>query len=396
MHSSSTALRLALVATVSAAAACDDALPTGPAPKIGSPSFSAVGSSPPAPGGLVSIGALEVWPWTGRDLEGSIADPLNVLFTGEADIVSLRAALMSLDGNRTAFGFPAAAPFDCTWKDAHGGMQTVYTSGAGWVGNAVQLECGNYAPLRFHIRFFDAGDAVAAAVHLDLLIPGTPEHQVISWELPEQLVMVDLLRSGLLAAPPSFAVVSPAGGVQAIPKVIYDGIPDPLKVAVGFPPGPTAQPAVPVPSDGVATLLDIGTRAPVSAGVAEYDLVVPFDQVIPRPFCSQGPTDFVLVQGSVGLGVRTSVSDTGELETHNTLRGDLQVTPIDITTGQPSGQTFPAQISAMDNTGVEPTGTRVNALVQRKALPPGVGFLSAHLLTGPNGSARFTTSEKCD
>jgi hypothetical protein len=396
MHSSSTALRLALVAMMSAAAACDDVLPTGPAPKTGSPSFSAVGSSPPAPGGLVSIGSLEVWPWTGRDLDGSIADPLNLFFTGEADIVSLRAALMSLDGNRTAFGFPAAAPFDCTWKDAHGGVQTVYTSGAGWVGNAVQLECGDYAPVRFHIRLFDAGDAVAAAVHLDLLIPGTPEHQVISWELPEQLVMVDFLRSGLLAAPPSFEALTLPGGVQAIPKVIYDGIPDPLKVAIGFPPGPTAQPAVPVPSDGVATVLHIGTRVRVSAGEVDYGLAVPFNQVIPRPFCAQCPTDFVLVQGSVDLGVRTRVSADGELETHNTLRGDLMVTPIDIATGQPSGPTFPAQISAMDNTGVEPTGTRVNALLQRKALPPGVGFLSAHLLTGPNGTARFTTSETCD
>ena len=395
MHGSSTVLRIAVGAALLAAAACDEASPTGPAPVAG-PSLSVVGSSPPPPTGLVSVGSLEVWPWTGRDLDGTIADPLNLLFTGEVDIVSLRAALMGLDGDRTGFGFPASSPFDCTWKDAHGGMQAVFTSGAGWVGNAVQLECGDYAPLRFHIRLFDAGDAVAAAVHLDLLIPGTPEHQVISWELPQQLVMVDFVRSGLLAAPPSFEVLGPAGGVQAIPKVIYDGIPDALKVAIGFPPGPAAQPAVPVPSDGVATVLDLGERVPVSPGVVEYDLVVPFDQVIPRPFCSQGPADFVLVQGSVDLGVRTSVSPNGWLETHNTLRGDLRVTPIDIATGQPSGPSFPAQISAMDNTGVEPNGTRVDALLQRKALPPGVGFLSTHLLTGPNGSARFSTSEKCD
>ena len=386
---------VALTLGVCWAAACTDESPTQPALDA-SPSFGVDGLSPPPPAGLVSLGALQVWPWTGDDLGNALSDPVNLLFTGEADIVSLRAALMSLDGDRTGAGFPASPPFDCTWKDAHGGMQTTYTNGAGWVGNAVQLECGDYAPIRFHLRLFDAGDAVVGAVHFDLLIPGTPQHQVISWELPQLLVTADLARTGLLAAPPSGVALSAAGGVKAIPKPIYDGIPDPLKVAVGLPPGPTAQPAVPIPSDGIATVLSLGARAPVTAGDVEYDLAVPFDQVIPRPFCAAGPADFVLVRGNVDVAVRATVDGDGWLETHNTLRGDLQVTPIDVTTGLPSGATFPAQISAVDNTGVGPEGTRVNALVQRKALPPGVGFLSIHLLTGPNGSARFTTSEKCD
>ena len=394
MHSSSASLGLALSAAV-AVAACDEVSPTGPTAEA-RPSLAVEGFSPPPPAGLVTVGALEVWPWTGRDLGETIADPLNLLFTGDADIVSIRAALMSLGGDRTGFGFPAAPPFDCTWKDAHGGMQAVYTSGAGWVGNAVQLECGDYAPVRFHIRLFDAGEAVAAAVHFDLLIPGTPEHQVLGWELPQQLVMVDLLRSGLLGAAPTFVPLSAPGGVGAIPKVLYDQIPDALKGAMGLPLGPAPGPAVPIPSDGVATVLEIGTPAPVTADVVEYDLAVPFNQLIPRPFCSSGPTDFVMVQGTVELGVRSRVSQNGQLETHNTLRGDLQVTPIDVATGQPSGAPFPAQISAVDETGVGPTGTHVNALLQRKALPPGVGFLSAHLLTGPNGSARFTTNEKCE
>jgi hypothetical protein len=384
---------LPALALASAACTDDTASPTDLASAV-THRTSVDAAAPPPPAGLVTFGSLQLWPWTGRDLSGETADPMNLIFTGDVDVVSLRAALMALDGNRTAFGFPAQPPFDCTWKDAHGEMQTTYSSGDGWVGSAVQLECGDYAPVRFHVRLFAAGAWVLGAVHFDLLIPGTPQHQVLAWELPQQLVTVDFVRSGLLAAAPAFEPVSAAGAVQAIPKPIYDGIPDALKVALGLPPGPAAGPGVPVPNDGVATVLTVGSAATVVADVVEYDLTLPFNQVIPRPFCSAGPTDFVLVQGPVDITVRTEVDGTS-LESHNTLRGDLDITPIDISTGQPSGPTFKAQISQIDNAGVGSSGTRVDAVLQRKALPPGVGFLQTRLVTGPNGLARFMSSEKC-
>ncbi len=387
---------VAILGAVGLSACVDDPVEPIGAIREADALMSANGSAPPPPAGLVNVGSLEFWPWTGRDLSGIIADPMNLLFTGDVDLVSLRAALLALDGNRTSFGFPGSPPFDCTWNDAHGGIQTTYTNRAGWVANAIQLQCGTYDPLRFHIRLFDAGDHVVAAVHFDLLIPNTPEHQVLSWELPQQLVMVDFIRSGLLAAPPGFQPVSAPGHVQEIPKPIYDGIPDALKVAVGLPPGPAPGPSVPVPNDGVATVLNLGVQAPVVAEYEEYSLTLPFNQVIPRPFCSQGPADFVLVQGPVDVSVSTRVNRLGRLESHNTLRGDLSVTPIDISTGQPSGSTFDAQISQIDNTGVGPSGTRANAVLQRKAIPATTAFLSTHLVTGPNGSARFTSSEKCD
>jgi hypothetical protein len=357
--------------------------------------MSVDGFAPGPPPGLVTVGSLEVWPWTGVDLSGTISDPMNLLFAGEVDLLSLRAALLALDGNRTAFGFPSSYPFDCTWSDAHGEMQATYTTGAGWVGNAIQLQCGSYDPLRFHVRLFDAGEWVVGAVHLDLLIPNTPQHQVIAWELAQTLLTVDFVRGGLLGAAPASVSLSAAGPIQAIPQPIYNGIPDPLKVAIGFPPGPTSDPAVPVPSDGVATLLTLAQRQPVSADTEAYALVLPFNQVIPRPFCSQGPGDFVLIQGPVEITVSTRVNARGVLESHNTLRGDLDVTPIDIGTGLPSGPTTRALISQIDNAGIGPEGTRVNAVQLRKSLPAGDAFLKNHLETGPNGSARFASSEVC-
>ena len=358
------------------------------------PAMSMHVAAPPPPAGLVTVGSLSLWPWTGFDLEGTVSDPLNLVFLGDVDLVGLRAVLLSLDGDRSAFGFPDQYPFNCTWSDAHGGMQATYTDAAGWVANAIQLQCGSYDPLRFHIRLFDAGDAVVAAVHLDLLIPNTPEHQVLSWDLPQDLVTVDFLRSGLAA--PSFAAVNTPGTVQAIPKPVYDGIPDALKVALGLPPGDAPGPSVPLQNDGIATVLTVGSLPAAPEDLVEYTMTIPFYQGVPRPFCSAGPLDWVFIAGDVEITVRTRVNERGMLQTHNTLRGDLSVTPIDFFTHDPIGPTFPAQISQIDNTGVGPDGTHVNAVQLRKALPPGVGFLKAHLVTGPNGAAHYTTSEKCD
>lgn len=382
-------------------AACTDDQ-TGPAdPAADVAALVVNGSAPAAPAGLVNVSfggtGLYLWPWTSKDVVGTMEDPINIVFVGDVDVVSLRAALLSLDGNRTAFGFPGAFPFNCTWSDAHGEMQTTYSSGDGWVANAVQLQCGSYNPLRFHIRFFEAGGWVMAGTHFDLLIPNTAEHQVISWELAQQLVTVDFLRSGRLhlTAPLAPAVVGPPGAVKAILAPVYNGMPDALKVAVGLPPGSTTS-DVPIPNDGVATILNVGTRASVVPGVAESDFVMNYNLVVPRPFCSQGPTDYVLLQGPVSLSTRTRVNDQGMLESHNTLRGELDVTPINPLTGLPNGPTFRAQVSQIDNTGIGPNGTHVNAVLQRKALPPGVGALNTHLVTGPNGMAMYSHSERCN
>lgn len=362
--------------------------------------MSAQPNGPAAPAGLVNVSfagsSLEVWPWTGHGVDGTTADPLNIVFTGDADIVSLRAALRALDGNRTAFGFPNAPPFNCRWTDAHGEMQTAWSAADGWAGNPVQLQCGDYGLLRFHIRFFPAGNWVIAGTHFDLLIPGTPQHQVISWELAEQIVLVDFLRSGLLdpAAPFGAVPLGMPGAVLSIPAVLYDGMPAALRAVIGGPPSSGGS-AVPVPTDGMAKVLNIGTRAAVVEDLTETAFSAPFDQIIPRPFCSSGPLDYVRVQGPVDLTTRTRVNASGQLESHNTLRGDLMITPIDITTGQPSGPAFRAQISEIDNTGIAGSGAHVNAVLQRKALPPGVGALDTHLITGPNGLAKYTHREKC-
>ncbi|HEV2132103.1 MAG TPA: hypothetical protein VGR27_13405, partial [Longimicrobiaceae bacterium] len=95
------------------------------------PARSMEAASAPAPAPLVPVTAggvtQQIWPFTGTTLAGAPQDPINLIFAGEADPRSIRAALLSLSGDRTGVGFPPVFPFNCTWKDAIGGLQTAYS-----------------------------------------------------------------------------------------------------------------------------------------------------------------------------------------------------------------------------------------------------------------------------
>jgi len=256
--------------------------------------------TPPSP--LVTVDAagnsLTLWPFTGTDFSGATQDPMNLIFVGNVSARDLREALLALDGNRTAFGFPDQFPFNSTWQDAIGGVQTGYGEPAGWVGNAIQLECGAYETIRFHIRFFEVGDYTLGGIHFEVIIPGTTAHQVISWELAEQFVTGDFLRSGLLGGVPTQTVnpINPSPSFGEIPAVIYNGLPVVLRKGIGGPLENVTDP-VPIATDGRATILNLVGSVPAEQMVSGQDFVINFNQVIPKLFCTSGPFDFLLVQG---------------------------------------------------------------------------------------------------
>ncbi len=153
--------------------------PVGPASEL-----SAKANDAPAPAPLVTVDvggeSLTFWPFTSSNL-ATPDDPVNLIFTGQANPQQLRSALMGLDGDRTMFGFPDAFPFNCTWTDALGGtMQGAYAEPGGWEGSVVQLECGAYDPLRFHVRLVRHGRrdgrecALRAADSRHARAPGPP------------------------------------------------------------------------------------------------------------------------------------------------------------------------------------------------------------------------------
>ena len=311
---------------------------------------------PPPPLELVSVSAgpqVETfWPYTGADYSASPKDPINLVFVGEADPRLIRQTLMALDGDRTAFGFPDAFPFNCTWADAIGRPQTGYSEDAGWQGSAVQLECGGYATARIHLRLFRQGEYTLGGAHFEVQIPGTSEHEALAWELPQAFVTVDLIRSGLLAAPPESTLpITPAPTYRTIRAQVFNGVPLALRAALGLPTTPQSS-DVPIPNDGVATVLTLGgVLEPASSdAVVEFDH--PFNQIIPKPFCATAPWDLLKVEGSIHMVHRVRTNPSGKYTSRFLASGVLQVTPIDGRTGQPVGEPHMATVSEIYRSGL--------------------------------------------
>ncbi len=318
---------------------------------------SEAATSPPAPAGLVTVGFggddITFWPYTGMDLTENGWDPINLVFAGQADPVRVRAALMALDGDRTAFGFPDAYPFNATWSDAHGDVQITYAGANGWTGSVVQLQLGTYEPVRWHLRLFQTGDAFGSGVwtlgaaHFEVLIPGTADHQVLSWERAEEMILVDLVRTGLLDPGLPYAqseIINAAPSWREIPAMIYNGLPEELKVYIGGPLGPVSDP-VPIATDGRATILNVAVAQPVVAGTCAQDFTMTYEQVVPKPICNPSGAEWVLVTGPVEFHKTVEVTPSGHLHCDAYYQGTLIVTPWDMGTMQPAGDPYPAEVA---------------------------------------------------
>jgi hypothetical protein len=365
------------------------------------------GETPPSGLTAVSFGtsSLTLWPYTGESLDGTPADPVNLIFVGNVDPVKIRAALLSLNANRPPF--PPVYPFNATWSDAIGNVQTNYSEGEGWQGSVIQLQLGAYGPVRLHLRlwrtgapFGSGGTWTVGAAHFELVIPGTADHQVLAWELPQQVVLVDMLRSGLLDATTPFAtsgVINQTPSYRTIPPPIYNGIPDALKSLAGLPPGPSGVP-VAIPNDGRATIFHVTGEAAPQTGHFSDAFSLTYNQIIPKPFCSDGPLDFVRVSGPVTLSRTTDVDGTGRYQYHSQIAGRITVTPIDVTQNPPvpSGASFEANVSELQQGATDPLRSWVMA-ESRRILPQdgGAELFMSRLRVGSDGQQSYRASSRC-
>jgi hypothetical protein len=358
-----------------------------------------------APSPIVSVDAggttIQLWPYTAPDFSGSPEDPINLIFAGKADPRAIRAALMLLDGDRTAFGFPNEFPFNATWSDAIGGVQAGYGQPNGWVGGAIQMQCAEYGPLRFHLRLFDIGSATIANAHFEVLIPGTTEHQVLSYELAEQLVVVDLIRSGLLDSDVPYLLTgqinpSPFG---EIPPIIYNGLPTELRAAIGGPAGDVSDP-VPIASDGKATILRLAESVKSSGEVGKQDFTINFEQVIPKPFCSSDDFAYLFVEGPVHLRQTVVMTASGNFISQFHAEGHLNLTPVDPTTDPPTpiAPPYRAVVNEHHKGIVTDNATMASSFQMQIEIPasgPFRGRLMVKLNVGPGKSSQASLDVKC-
>jgi hypothetical protein len=334
--------------------------------------------------------ALRIWPYVGTDFSGTPQDPVNLVFFGVGDPRNVRDALLSVDGTRAG----PLAGFNCRWTDAFGTQETAYSEQSEWSGSVIQLECGSYDPFRIHLRLFPAGDWTVGNAHFDLLIPGTTDHQVLSWEFGEQLVTYDLARSGYLVAPPAQSgPINAVGTFREIPPVIYNGLPPQLRALTGGPLTGAVTGPVGIPTDGSATLLALAD-AP-QAGGTEQDIVIRFAQTIPKPFCNGGG-DLVRVDGPVRLTQRVDVSRSGVLSRERSAEGDLVVRSVDPATGR-LGEPVEAHVREHYGATVGGHVASVHSLRSQELLVPHgppQRFLE-QLQVGPDDVTRYLRSERC-
>jgi hypothetical protein len=163
--------------------------------------------------------------------------------------------------------------------------------------------------------------------------------------------VADLVRSGLLAAETPLqptGIINAAPEFRSIPPEIYNGLPLELISIVGGPQPPVDSP-VALASDGQGTLLHITGAAPVSVGQYAHEVTITYDQLVPRPFCAEGPGDWLLVSGPVDFTVRTEVTADGTFTVAGGYDGVIMAQPIDLTSGDPvpAGDPFTASVSGM-------------------------------------------------
>ena len=251
---------------------------------------------------------------------------------------------MALNGDRTAFGLPNAFPFNCTWTDAIGRHQTAWAKAERWQGSAIQMACGDYGSLRFHLRLFRQGLRTLGNVHFEVLIPGTTDHEVLAWEFAEGFVVLDMVRSGALTATPSpTPPINPAPTYRTIRHQVFNGLPVPLRGALGLPLANQSAP-VPIPTDGMATVVSLWQPLePVETETRlEYDQL--FNQTIPKPFCSTGPLDYLKVTGPLRFVHQVETERSGRYSASFSATGTLDVVPVNPLTGLPTGPAFQAEI----------------------------------------------------
>jgi hypothetical protein len=369
------------------------------APRGGEPQFNGSGGGfVPAP--IVDVSGARFWPFTGTDLAGTASDPINLIFPG-ADPRDIRAALLSVNGDRTMFGFPNVPPFNCTWADAVGSHQTAYTPETGWVGSAIQLECGDFGPaFRFHLRLFPADTFTLANAHFEVLIPGTQQHEVLSWEFAERIVQFDLVRSGKLILPPLHHPfpINPAP-YRVINPLVLNGVPAPIRGILGLPLAPVAAP-VPIPSDGRPTLLYVA-NGQADPGVLNREFTVQFNQVIPKPFCAAGPFDYLHVSGPILVRQHVVTTPSGNYISSFHAQGRLALTPVNPLTNPPTpiGESFSALVNQHARNIMTDRHSLVSELSMQIMLPPSAPFrgrLTTSLRVGPGGSDDYTVRIDCN
>jgi hypothetical protein len=338
------------------------------------------------------------WPYTGRTPNlGDAADPVTLALVGDVDPRVLRARLLMLAGDRP--GFPAVPGADCTWQDAIGDIQSVYSPGTGWVPSAIQLACGDFWPMRFHARFFRLPGMTVANAHWDLYLEGTDRHQVVSWEFATQLLAYDLMRIGaapigqtdVITQTPTFRSVNELAPLwtTAFPAELKG-----LLLATGSTDGGGN-----LLNDGRATIFSVpAVPAEGGTGIFRQEVPLAMDVVMPRPFCAEDGQDYLYVNGTILLEQQVVMTPAGNFLSRFHARGTLDLTQIDPQTGLPLSEPYRARVNQHSIIHMTDHLSRSIEFVVQQEVRPGRadrGEVTVRTSISPSGAGTVDASISC-
>jgi len=292
---------------------------------------------PPAPQELVEVAAggesLTIWPYTTSDFQAP-SDPINLVFP-DADPRAIRQELLKLDGTRPPFASVPAG--NCRWTDAMGYEQAAYGRPRGWAGGEVQLACVPAGkplgdPFRFHVRLFRLGKDTVGAAHYEILIPGSAEHEVLSWDLARDFLTYDAARAGAIAGDP--APVIPGGSFRAVRGLLYKSLYDYAGGALRplldqlLPLPNDSNGDRPIPTNGHGAVLSLTAAFQPERTTAVTTTQVGWSIVVPKPFCATGPYDLVQLSGPLSFTMSVRTGDDGRYERTYVVGGTLTGVPL--------------------------------------------------------------------
>jgi hypothetical protein len=356
------------------------------------------------PSGVIRVATgdekLVLWPYTTEDFE-TPSDPVNLLFPN-ADPRAIRQALLAASTDRTGSPF-AGMPFsNCGWSDGMGNEQAAYGWPGHWVGGEIQLVCVHANaplgdPFRFHLRLFRIGRDTLGAAHFEVLIPGTAEHEALSWDFARGLVAYDLGATGAVVALPDPIQLIPAGTFRVVRRPIWQGLVDfgappgaliPLLAGLGLYPGP-ASGDVPIPTSGQA--LALVTEIDFTPAPAHRVTTTQVDYAVnvPKPFCATGPSDFVNLAGRLYFTMSATTLPSGLFERTHTIGGTLRVTPL----GPGAGPVANASIFELHRAQLDDRHGQVTEQLQQSLL--GDPFQSLRRSFAAGDTDRFVEKVVC-
>jgi hypothetical protein len=191
-------------------------------------------------------------------------------------------------------------------------------------------------PFRFHIRLFRAGKHTIGNAHFEILIPGTAEHEVLSWDFARDFAAYDMGETDTVVAPPESPGLIPSGSFRAVRRAVYDellkydnGALIPLLAYLKLYPAPGPG-DVPIPTTGKAvTFVTDIDFAPQRAHVVTTTQVG-YGVNIPKPFCTDPkvPEYVRLAGGPLLFTLSVSTGSSGRYERTYSVGASLEVTPL--------------------------------------------------------------------